>query len=253
MANQFSSVWTREPRRPRTSGLRRDQIVRAAVAILDKEGLDALSMRRLGAELDAGATSLYWHVANKTELLELALDEIWGLVDDLALDRTDSLRQLLTTFAYNLRAALLDHPWSATLIGRVPAIGPQAFRLSERLRRAFADAGFQGLDIYLASGTITSFVLGQVIPVIAMENSHGGRVDRDSVLRTLDKAAADYPEMRADYRSLMPEDPGSGHAMGFDFGLLCVLDGLEARRRAQQTAPPQPATGESATPPGTGR
>ena len=56
MADQFNSVWTRTPRRARTSGLDREQIVRAAVSILDKEGLDALSMRRLGAELDRKST-----------------------------------------------------------------------------------------------------------------------------------------------------------------------------------------------------
>ena len=81
MTKQFSSVWTRPPRPAKTSGLGRDQIVAAVVELLDAEGLDALSMRKLGAKLNAGATSLYWYVANKDELLELALDEVWGLVD----------------------------------------------------------------------------------------------------------------------------------------------------------------------------
>lgn len=238
MADQFSSVWTRTRRRSRTSGLGREQIVRAAVAILDQEGLEALSMRKLGAELGAGATSLYWHVANKNELLELALDQIWGLIDDAELDRACGLRELLSTFAYNLRAAFLAHPWSATLVGQVPSIGPQAFRVTERLRRAFVEAGFRGLDVYLASGTLTSFVLGQVVPLIAMEKAHGGSVDHTQVMRILDEVSADYPEMRTDYRELMPEDSAVGNALGFDFGLLCVLDGLEARLRAQPPAEP---------------
>ncbi|WP_327150832.1 TetR/AcrR family transcriptional regulator C-terminal domain-containing protein [Nocardia sp. NBC_01329] len=245
MTDQFSSVWTRPPRKPRTAGLDREQIVRAAVAILDKEGLDALSMRRLGAELDAGATSLYWYVANKNELLELALDEIWGAVDGAGLEHTAGLRELLSTFAYNFRGALLAHPWSATLIGRIPSVGPQAFRLTERLRQAFTEAGFRGLDVYLASGTVTSFVLGQVVPLIAMEQAHGGSVDRDQVMRMLDELSADYPQMRADYRTLMPEDSAVGNAIGFDFGLLCLLDGLEARLRAQGT--PEPAGADPVT------
>ncbi|GGK92287.1 TetR/AcrR family transcriptional regulator C-terminal domain-containing protein [Nocardia jinanensis] len=238
MADQFSSVWTRTPRPPRTSGLDRERIVRAAVAILDKEGLDALSMRRLGAELGAGATSVYWHVANKNELLELALDEIWGAIDDAGLERASGLRGLLSTFAYNFRSALLAHPWSATLIGQIPSFGPQAFRLTERLRLAFTDAGFRGLDVYLASGTITSFVLGQVVPLIAMEKAHGGPVDQDQVRQILEQLSTDYPQMRADYRTLMSEDSALGNAIGFDFGLLCLLDGLEARLHAQQAADP---------------
>lgn len=238
MTEQFRSVWIRAPRRPRTSGLSREQIVRAAVAVLDKEGLEALSMRRLGAELGAGATSLYWHVANKNELLELALDEIWGSIDNGGLESASGLRELLSTFAYNFRAALLSHPWAATLIGQIPSVGPQAFQLTERLRRAFTEAGFRGFDVYLASGTVTSFVLGQVVPLIAMEKAHGGPVDEGQVRRILDQLSADYPQMREDYRTFMPEDSTVGNALGFDFGLLCLLDGLEARLRAQQPTAP---------------
>lgn len=233
MAKQFTSVWIREPRQPRPSGLSRDQIVAAALEILGTEGLEALSMRKLGAKLGAGATSLYWHVANKSELLELALDEIWGVVDDADLDGAATLRELLTTFAYNFRGALLTHPWAASLVGQFPSIGPKAFRLSERLRRAFVEAGFQGMDVYLASGTVTSFVLGQTIPIIAMRNAYGGELRIGGIEQTLDKVTAAYPEMRADYRTVIPTDPEVGCAMGFDFGLLCVLDGLEARLRAQ--------------------
>lgn len=241
MTEPFRSVWTRAPRRTRTSGLSRDQIVRAAVAVLDKDGLEALSMRRLGAELGAGATSLYWHVANKNELLELALDEIWGSIDDGGLESASGLRELLSTFAYNFRGALLSHPWAATLIGQIPSVGPQAFRLTDRLRRAFTEAGFRGFDVYLASGTVTSFVLGQVVPLIAMEKAHGGPVDETQVRRILDELSVDYPQMRDDYRKFMPEDSTVGNALGFDFGLLCLLDGLEARLRARQPAPPTDA------------
>ncbi|WP_459546827.1 TetR/AcrR family transcriptional regulator [Nocardia sp. X0981] len=246
MTNQFSSVWLREPRRPKTSGLSREQIVRAAVTLLDKKGLEALSMRKLGAELGAGATSLYWHVANKNELLELVLDEIWGQVDDAGLEQATTLRRLLTTYAYNLRGVLLAHPWSASLVGRVPSIGPQFFRLSDRLRRAFTAAGFQRVDVYLASGTITNFVLGQVIPVIALEKSHGGGTDPASVAEAVGRAAAAYPEILADYQAMMSEGHTVDNAMGFDFGLLCVLDGLEARLRAQAAGTVGPATGDAA-------
>lgn len=237
MAEKFDSVWTRAPRQPRASGLTRDQIVQAAVALLDEEGLEALSMRKLGTRLGAGATSLYWYVANKNELLELALDEFWGMVDDGGgLDEPDALRDVLTTYAYNLRAVLLAHPWAAALIGRLPSFGPRAFRLGERLRRIFHAAGFRELDVYLAGGTVNSYVLGQVVPAIAMQKAHNGPVRGAELLETLDELAADYPEMRADHHTVMPEDSTVGQALGFDFGLLCVLDGLETRLRAQPGA-----------------
>lgn len=228
---EFSSVWTRAPRQPKAAGLRRDQIVTAAIELLDAEGLGALSMRKLGAKLDAGATSLYWHVANKDELLELAMDEIWGMVRPPDPEHT-SWREVVTTFAYNLRRTMLDHPWVATLIVSLPSVGPNAFELSDRLRRTFVGAGFSGMDIYLASGTVSSYVLGQVLPEITAAEAFGEEgFDPEELLDVMDTVAADYPEMLADYRATMPADRQAARAVAFDFGLICVMDGLESRLR----------------------
>ncbi|WP_327095894.1 TetR/AcrR family transcriptional regulator C-terminal domain-containing protein [Nocardia vinacea] len=228
---QFSSVWTREPRQPKAAGLRRDQIVAAAIEVLDADGLGALSMRKLGAKLDAGATSLYWHVANKDELLELVLDEIWGLVRIPDPDQA-SWREVVTTYAYNFRLTMLDHTWVTTLIGSLPSVGPKAFELSDRLRRSFIGAGFTGIDIYLASSTVTSYVLGQVIPEITAAKAFGDKgFDKEMVLDVMDELASGYPEMLADYRNMQPADYQTARAMAFDFGLLCVMDGLESRLR----------------------
>jgi AcrR family transcriptional regulator len=230
VAKEFTSVWMREPRAGRSAGLTREQIVRAAVELLDAEGLDALSMRKLGARLGAGATSLYWHVANKDELLELALDEIWGLVEMPDPARA-SWREVVTSFVYTLRATMLAHPWVASLLGQMPSVGPQAFRLSDTLRRAFGAAGFTGLDIYLATGTVTSFVLGQVIPQIALARATGDEdgYDHASMREMVDRVAGDYPELADDYRKSCTEDPRTAQAVAFDFALTCVLDGLAAR------------------------
>ncbi|WP_067893839.1 TetR/AcrR family transcriptional regulator [Nocardia vaccinii] len=235
MSKPFTSVWAREPRRPRSSGLGREQIVAAAVDMLDTEGLGALSMRKLGARLGAGATSLYWYVANKDELLELAMDEVWGMVEVPDPDRTP-WREVATTTAYGLRVTLLAHPWMANLFGRMPSVGPHAFALSDRLRRAFVRAGFTGIDVYLANGTLMGFVLGQVIPEIGVRQATaGGTYDTDSMVAVLERTAADYPQMRADFRETVQIDPEAARAMAFDFALLCVLDGLEARLAAART------------------
>ncbi|GAB2711814.1 TetR/AcrR family transcriptional regulator C-terminal domain-containing protein [Nocardia thraciensis] len=236
MPKQFSSVWTRPPRQPKSAGLGRDQIVAAALELLDAEGMEALSMRKLGAKLNAGATSLYWHVANKNELLELTLDEFWGWVEVPEPER-ESWRQVITTFAYSLRATMLEHPWVATLVGQMPMVGPKAFELSDRLRRAFVQAGFTGLDIYLASGAVISFVLGQVLPEISLRRASGGEEwDYESGMAVLDELAADYPELLADYHRSMPTNPEAARMIAYDFGLLCVLDGLEARLHGRRPA-----------------
>ncbi|MEV0291946.1 TetR/AcrR family transcriptional regulator [Nocardia sp. NPDC050710] len=231
MTKQFSSVWTREMRQPKTSGLRRDQIVTAAVEILDAEGLSALSMRKLGAKLDSGATSLYWYVANKGELLELALDEFWGMLDG-ADPGEASWREVVTTFAYSFRETLLAHPWAATLIGQLPSMGPNSLRLTDRLRRAFVQAGFTGTDIYLSSGTVMCFVLGQVMPELAWSNAYGdAEPDRDALIEDVLELAHEYPEMVEEYRATPPMSVATARALAFDYGLLCVLDGLAARLR----------------------
>ncbi|MFI6168227.1 TetR/AcrR family transcriptional regulator [Nocardia sp. NPDC051052] len=229
MTKQFDSVWLREPRQPKASGLRLDHIIGAAVEILDAEGLESLSMRKIGAKLDAGATSLYWYVANKDELLECVLDEFWGLVE-VPEPEEASWRAALTTFAYNFRDTLRAHTWAASLIGQLPSMGPNALRLTDRLRRAYIRAGFRGVDTYLASGTVMSYVLGVVTPEIAWAKTYGTvDINRDVIVQMMEQVTGDYPEMMADYRKDTPIDPGAARAMAFDFGLLCLLDGLEHR------------------------
>src|SRR5215470_1661045 len=73
----------RPPREEAGEPLTRARIVKAALDLIDEEGLDALSMRRLGSRLGAGATTLYWYVSSKDQLLDLAVDEIFG---ELSLD-----------------------------------------------------------------------------------------------------------------------------------------------------------------------
>src|SRR5436305_1475437 len=76
--------WQRLPdrsSRKRREPISRDAIVAAAIGLLDREGLSALSMRRLGEELGAGAASLYWHAGSKDALLELVLDELIRAVE----------------------------------------------------------------------------------------------------------------------------------------------------------------------------
>jgi AcrR family transcriptional regulator len=141
--------WQRAPDRParrRREPISRDAIVTAAIQLLDREGLAALSMRRLAEELGAGAASLYWHVGSKDGLLDLVLDEVIGegKVPDPDPGRwQEQLKQV----ARDQRAASLRHPWVVRVsIGRIP-MGSNALRYSERIL-AILRAG--GLPPHLA-------------------------------------------------------------------------------------------------------
>ncbi|MFI5776286.1 TetR/AcrR family transcriptional regulator [Nocardia sp. NPDC051570] len=241
MTKPFSSVWLRPPRQPKTSGLSREQIVAAAIELLDTEGLGALSMRKLGAKLGAGATSLYWYVTNKDELLELVLDEMWGEVD-LPDPPTTPWREAAGVLAYNLRTTMRAHPWMVELTGRMVSLGPNVLRLNERMRRTFHAAGFSGMDVYFASGTVISYVLGQVVPETTFQRRSDRQpadFDTEGVMRALRDLAGGYPELASDLEQYADTDQEANRAMAFDFGLVCVLDGLAARLSSTDPARPR--------------
>ncbi|MEU0129776.1 MULTISPECIES: TetR/AcrR family transcriptional regulator [unclassified Streptomyces] len=128
------SVWLdrRTPSRTRRAdqpaGLDRDRITATSVRLLDADGLAKFSMRRLAAELDVTAMSLYWYVDTKDDLLELALDTVFGEIPATREDADwrDRLRELATSY----RKLLVRHPWVSALIGSFLNIGPHSMLFS---------------------------------------------------------------------------------------------------------------------------
>jgi AcrR family transcriptional regulator len=230
----FDSVWTRPPRaRAGQPALSREQIVRTAIEMLDAEGPAGLSMRRLGARLNAGATSLYWHVANKEELLELAVDEIVGEV--YAPEARDtSWRIGVAVLAHGMRSMLLRHPWVIGLMGTKPTLGPNAMRLGERTIALLTDGGFTGMEVAHVSSMINAHAIGSATAQSAVATA----VQRAGVPATeliaelepyLDALAPDHPKYdkwRKEYlfKGMDPEDLWK---QSFEFGLERMLDGLE--------------------------
>ncbi|MEV0620230.1 TetR/AcrR family transcriptional regulator [Nonomuraea sp. NPDC050404] len=225
----FSSVWLREPRKATSPGRSREEIVRAALELLDEEGLGGLSMRKLGAKLSAGATSLYWYVANKDELLELVYDEVWG---EMSVPDPDVVgwRDAISVLAHSMRQVILRHPWAGDLIGRLPALGPNAMWVANETRRTFKLAGFEGLDVDFAGSTLTGYVFGMTIPETAWNGAGGnGEYDADQMREMVRKTAAQYPDMVERINLDVYDNPTAIRELCFDFGLVSVLDGLERR------------------------
>jgi len=127
--------WQRLPDRQarrRREPISREAIVAAAIRLLDREGLAALSMRRLAEELGTGAASLYWHVGSKDGLLDLVFDELIG--EEQVPDADPSRwQEQLKDVARAQRRVSLRHPYLVRIsIGRIP-MGPNALRFSERV------------------------------------------------------------------------------------------------------------------------
>jgi len=135
--------WQQRPDRParrRREPISRDAIVDAALALLDGEGYEALSMRALAEELGTGAASLYWHVGSKDGLLDLVFERVIGEVRVPDADPEQWTEQV-REFGRAQRAATLRHPFIVPLsLGRIP-MGPNAVRLSERVMAIMTAGG----------------------------------------------------------------------------------------------------------------
>ena len=235
--------WQRAPdrrSRRRREPISRDAIVAAAIGLLDREGLAALSMRRLAEELGTGAASLYWHVGSKDGLLDLVLDEVIGegKVPDPDPGRwQEQLKQI----ARDQRAASHRHPWVVRVsVGRIP-MGPNALRYSERILAILRAGGLpphlavQGYLLLIA--TINGFTIDET-------GVDDGADARDGSMSLDPDSLQEIADMASDYVASLPADrfPNMTALAGefafsdpderFELLIDIFVDGL-ARRAAQ--------------------
>ncbi|MFB6634126.1 TetR/AcrR family transcriptional regulator C-terminal domain-containing protein [Streptomyces sp. NPDC056362] len=234
-ANPVASVWTRERSAPDQPALSRASIVREAVVMLDADGIEALSMRKLGARLNAGATSLYRHVATKDELMELAVDEVAGEIT--VPPPGGPWRAAATEAATSFRATALRHPWLSSTLGQagLAYLGPNLMSYSERLAALFTAAGFP--EPSRAIDTLLSYVIGMSTTEAAWLGTvaRSGETEAGFIARLMpaaQQAAAGHDhlaEAYADAATSSAADPVALRDAKFAYGLDVVLDGLEMR------------------------
>ncbi|MDI2131940.1 TetR/AcrR family transcriptional regulator [Yinghuangia seranimata] len=228
------SVWARTPREADQPALSRTAIVREAIAMLDAEGVEALSMRKLGARLNAGATSLYRHVATKDELMELAVDEVCGEIALPAPGGPD-WRADVADAARSFRATALRHPWVAGVLGQagLAYLGPNLMAFSNNLAALFTQTGFP--QPHGAIDTVLSYVIGMSTTEAAWLTTvaRSGETEAEFVARLMPaarEAAAQHPDLAGGYVDV--PDPVALRDAKFEYGLGVVLDGLATRMPA---------------------
>ena len=213
--------WRRrgEPSRGERRPLTRDAIVDAALVLLEREGIDGLSMRKLAQELDAGAASLYWHVGDKEELLSLLLDRIVGeqkIPDPDPEHWQDQVREM----AREARELFRSHRDSARLsMGRIPT-GPNSLPVMERTLAVLAAAALPPRVIAYAADLFALYV-----GAFAYEESiarEGDPAQFDEYLRSLPPEA--FPVITSLAADLTMGDADER----FEFGVELLLAGLEA-------------------------
>ncbi len=227
---QVAYLW----RMPRDT-LTRDQIVTAAIDLLDAEGLEGLNMRSLGQRLGSAATAMYWHVGSKDDLIVLAGDQVWSEIPLPDLASVD-WRTAAAAMAADLYTMLTRHPWLVQAFGSLVMFGPGAARHHEHSLAVYEAAGFAGERADQAMSTVFTFVLGNALGAAATVSltrklsRDGGNAEeliRDRMARA-NEIATEFPRLRArlgtaaaDYAAT-PDD-------SFTFGLEAILDGLAAR------------------------
>jgi AcrR family transcriptional regulator len=215
--------------------LTREQIVTAAVELLDAEGLEGFNMRELGKRLDSAATAVYWHVGSKANLIALAGDHVWN---EIALpDLTEvAWRTAAASMATDLHTMLTHHPWLVQVFGSYMTYGPGKARHDDHSLAVYETAGFRSAQADQAAAAVFTFVLGNALGPAAHASLmrrlsvDGGDAEvaiRDT-MATAAEIAMQFPRLRerlgtaaADY-SAAPEDT-------FEFGLEAILDGLETK------------------------
>ena len=157
-------LWLRPQGKERRQyrALTRDKIGLSAMAIADSAGLDALSMRRVAAKLGCGTMSLYRHLRNKDELLDVMIDAAVGEAR-VSVSPSGDWRADLRGSAHSHRAAMLRHPWVMRIMGRRPAIGPKALAATEARLAALDGLGLSIDEMLRTIGVVNAFVVGYVV------------------------------------------------------------------------------------------
>jgi AcrR family transcriptional regulator len=204
--------------RPRSPLLSRDKIVEAALALIDEEGLAALSTRRLAARLGVSGPSLYNHFATMDDLLEAVADQVIGQVDLSAL-RTAPWAEALPEWARSYREVLAAHPNLVPVIVHGPGRRPAALRLADEVYGALVSAGWPPREATEIGALMRFLVAG------AAMGSFAGGFSADPATY-----GQDYPHLsRAHLLQARSRDIDQG---AFELGLETLLSGLAARRAA---------------------
>jgi TetR/AcrR family tetracycline transcriptional repressor len=146
-----------------SKGLAKAEIVRAALEVLDEEGLDGLTLRKVAARLDVQAPALYWHVRNKQELLDEMGTEVWRRISLRVVDQiaeNGAWRENLTAYAQIMREELLRHRDGAKMATGTTLTDVDVVRSGERGLAAMVKQGFTASTAAQATVLVHHFVIG---------------------------------------------------------------------------------------------
>lgn len=195
-----------------------EAITEAAIRLADAEGLEAVSIRRVAAELDGRAMSLYDHFVSKRELLASMADEVVGemLVSQ---PLPEVWREAVAVSARTMYAAYASHPWAIFVTAERLRPGPNSVRIAKQMARALATLPLEHGDVWQVQGIVNDYVIGYAFRTVGTVNPE----DMEAAIAASD--VAESPELAA-----LPDNLRNRASIErFELGLQTVLDGVEQR------------------------
>ena len=208
--------------------LTRERVLRAALALADAGGHEALSMRNVGKKLGVEAMSLYNHVANKEDILDGLVDIVFSEIAVPSPGEVD-WKTAMRRRAISVREALNRHRWAIGLMEGRMKPGPASLRTHDALMGCLREAGFSFRDAVHASSVVDAYIYG-----FALQEKNLPFDTPDQVSEVMEIQRQHVPEM-ADYPHLVGvatemAKAGYDYAAEFKFGLDLILDALERFR-----------------------
>ena len=225
------------------SGLSGERVIAAAVALADSIGVDALTIRKLAAELDVKPMSIYHHVANKEAIIDGMVDLIFSEID-LPPSDTD-WKQAIRQRAVSARAVLARHRWAAPLMESRTSPGPATLRHHDAVLGCLRRGGFSIEMTGHAYALIDAFIYGFALQEASLPATSGDAMAELAQSMSAAMPVGEYPNL-VEFTTEHVLQPGYDFGHEFDFGLDLVLDGLERSLRRAGAAEPSRSEGEFA-------
>ncbi|MEX1171647.1 MAG: TetR/AcrR family transcriptional regulator C-terminal domain-containing protein [Chloroflexota bacterium] len=208
----------------RREPLTRERVIDAAIELADRDGLGAVTMRRLGQHLGVEAMSLYKHVPDKDAVLA-------GIADKVAAEFTLPApgvhwRTAIRDSSIAAHAVLLRHPWAGPLLESSLDPGPARLAYLDAVVGVLRDAGFPMIDVAHAFAALDSHLYGFTMQVVSWP------FDVDDYVEVAAAMAAGLdPDRHPNLAAIASAVAASEHGvpLDFTFGLDLLLDGLERR------------------------
>lgn len=204
--------------------LNRERVLRAALALADANGIESLTMRKLGEAVGVEAMSLYNHVPSKADLLDGLVDQVFGEIELPA--SGNNWKAAMRQRAIEVRAVMSRHRWAIGLMESRTSPGPATLRHHDAVLGCLRHAGFPVELAAHAYSALDSYIYGFALQEATLPFNTGSETSELAQAILAPFPAAEYPHL-AELTFEHVLKPGYDYGSEYEFGLDLILDGLD--------------------------